>query len=96
MSFISIAILSIILLLPVILFAMCFIIALGKRHGCRRRHPNDILYKGPERRCRFRKACPVGEWCRTPQECIFNKVRQEYRAKLNLRNHTAKNEVSMN
>jgi len=83
----STLILIIIFLMPVAIIAMCFIVALGKRPGNRRRNV-DLFYDGPERRCKFRDACPVGKICRDPTGCLFDQPRRDYHARLNLRNET--------
>jgi phage-related protein len=55
--------------LPLVILAVTFLVALGKRPGYRRRH-KDCSYNGPERRCDERDVCPLAEKCtKQAHEC---------------------------
>jgi hypothetical protein len=87
MSIIDILIIICIAGIPLGLLAIAVISALGKMPGNRRKNPN-LFYDGPERRCKFREACPVGDACRDPENCIFNEHRETYVKLLDLRSKT--------
>lgn len=55
--------------LPLVILAVTFLVALGKRPGYRRRH-TSCNYTGPERRCDEREDCPLAKRCtKQAHEC---------------------------